>query len=369
KINGRIDRTTVGAVIVRTRREEGIAPAAGLGVIRIKQNLFGESSVGLIATFGDPLGRSGSWLAGRDGNVQTAHFRGDKKFAVGMWGLATGRADLAGDRTAAGVLVDYPNDLWDINLSAKRIGDGFQPSLGFVPRPGIYSYGLGVNYQPRPTWSRFRVRQMFFEQQYSLVTDLQGRWESYRAFWAPINWRLETGDRFEFNVVPTGERLPAPLTMEGLQLAPGPYHWRRYRLEAGSATKRAFSGQATWWFGGFYNGSLDQVQLTASWNPSPLVTLGLSGERNAGRLPAGDFTQSLVGVRIRFNVSSDLQLNSLVQYDNDSRSLGSNTRLPWTFSPAGDVFVIYNHNVRDLNDRWTFDSNQVLVKLQYAIRY
>ena len=35
----------------------------------------------------------------------------------------------------------------------------------------------------------------------------------------------------------------------------------------------------------------------------------------------------------------------------------------------GDLFVIYNHNVRELADRWPLDSNQLLVKLQYAFRY
>jgi hypothetical protein len=49
--------------------------------------------------------------------------------------------------------------------------------------------------------------------------------------------------------------------------------------------------------------------------------------------------------------------------------------LPRVFSPAGDLFVVYNHNIRelvDVNDRrrgYAFDSNQLLVKLQYALRY
>jgi hypothetical protein len=29
---------------------------------------------------------------------------------------------------------------------------------------------------------------------------------------------------------------------------------------------------------------------------------------------------------------------------------------------------VYNHNVRSLLDCWLFDSNQVLIKLQYAWR-
>jgi hypothetical protein len=46
-----------------------------------------------------------------------------------------------------------------------------------------------------------------------------------------------------------------------------------------------------------------------------------------------------------------------------------NNRLRWTFRPVGDLFVVYNHNVRDILDRWQLESNQLLVKLQYALRY
>jgi hypothetical protein len=74
------------------------------------------------------------------------------------------------------------------------------------------------------------------------------------------------------------------------------------------------------------------------------------------------------------NVSPDFQVSSFVQYDNESREVGTNTRVRWTFSPVGDLFVVYNHNMRTTDPitsvkRWAFDSNQLLVKLQYAMRY
>jgi hypothetical protein len=48
--------------------------------------------------------------------------------------------------------------------------------------------------------------------------------------------------------------------------------------------------------------------------------------------------------------------------------MGTNTRLRWTFLPVADLFLVYNHNVRSIVDRWHRDSNQLLVKLQYAWR-
>lgn len=378
KVNGRIGGTNFGALVVRTRDVDTLHTATAMSVVRIKQNVSGESSIGLIATDGDPLGRAGSWLIGPDLTWQTSRFHGDKNFLVGVWGLATGRSDLhGGDRTAAGVKLDYPNDLWDVSLKYKRIGDAFAPSLGFVPRPGVHIANLGVNWQPRPTnpVGPLPIRQCFWENEISYVAGLAGGWQSYRYFMAPVNCRLESGDRFEFNIVPTGERLIEPFQVaSGVTLPTGSYHFNRFRLEAGTAAKRRFSTQATWWFGQFYDGRLDQYEMTATWKPTPLMIVEFTGERNVGRLPEGHFIQNVLGTRLRVNVSPDLQVNSFVQYDNESRDVGTNTRLRWTFTPAGDLFIVYNHNERTIDPitglpRWAFDSNQLLVKLQYAWRY
>jgi len=368
KLNGRIGQTSVGAVVARTGSVGGVAPASTMGAFRIKQNVLRESSVGAIVTFGDPTGQSGSWLAGADFTYQTSRFRGDKNFLVGLWGLATGQAGTTGDHGAAGIRVAYPNDLWNVSLTYMRVGDGFQPALGFVPRPGVHSFSLVGEYDPRPSF--WHIRQMFNEFEVVAVTDLRGQWESYRVFLAPVNWRFESGDRVEVNVRPTGEQLAAPFEIaDGIVIPAGPYHFMRYRLEAGSAAKRKLSGQATWWFGSFYDGHLDQMLLTLAWNPMALFTFSLSGERDIGRLKEGRFNQTLLGVRTKVNVSPNLQISSFVQYDTESRAVGTNTRLRWTFHPLGDLFVIYNHNLKEITDRWRLDSNQLLVKLQYSWRY
>jgi hypothetical protein len=220
---------------------------------------------------------------------------------------------------------------------------------------------------PRPNISF--IRQFFFESSFSYVTDLSNNWESYRFFTAPFHFKLESGDRFEFNIMPVGEQLKEPFEIvDGVAIPAGAYHWMRYRLELETASKRKINGQITWWFGGFYNGTLDQVELQLFLRPFSFLNFELSFERNMGYLPEGDFVQDLWAGRIMLNFSSDLQLSSFIQYDNDSRNLGSNTRLRWTFSPKGDLFVVYNHNmINDITDRWGYQSNQLILKLTYAI--
>jgi hypothetical protein len=236
-----------------------------------------------------------------------------------------------------------------------------------VPRPAVQLFNLGIDNRTRIASGPFQ--QLVHEFRPFVATDLSGRWESYRVFFAPINWRFRSGDRFEFNANPVGERLVAPFEVaDGVVIAPGRYDWLQYRLEVGTAQKRRLYTQVTWWFGGFYDGTIDQVIWTGAWNPTALFTVEFTGERNMGRLPAGDFTQTLVGNRIRLNVSPNLSVSSYVQYDTVSDSVGVNSRLRWTFRPEAELFVVYNHNVRSVVDRWQLESNQLVMKVQYAFR-
>lgn len=367
KLNGRVGAASFGGIVIGTNDKDGvISEKAVMAVGRVKRNFGRESWFGAIATSGDPIARDGSWLAGLDLTYATSRFRGDKNFLAGVWGLAAGREGQGGDRTAGGFKIDYPNDLWDMQITVKRIGRDFDPSLGFVPRRGIYMYNGQIN--NRTLRSRGVLQQLHHEFIPSLVTDLSGRWESYRVFMAPVNWRFRSGDRFEFNANPTGDRPTETFAIDAVPIGAGSYHWMRYRLEAGTAQKRRLYAQVTWWFGGFYDGKLDQLLWTGAWNPTPLITVEFTGERNVGRLANGIFRQTLVGTRVRGNLSPDLSVASYVQYDTDSDSVGVNTRLRWTFAPAGELFVVYNHNVRSILDRWQLDSNQLLIKVQYAWR-
>ncbi len=307
-------------------------------------------------------------MSGVDFTYQTTRFNGNKNFIAGAWALYTDRADLTDDRSAFGFKFDYPNDKWDLSLTYARIGEFFDPSLGFVPRKGITSWRLGSIYAPRPEWPF--VRQMFHQFFVTYIKGINEEWQSYSVFTAPVNWQLESGDRIELNVRPAGENILDPFEIADNVIIPaGKYHFMRYRVEAEFAAKRRLNGQATWWFGSFYDGTLDEFELELNWNPSSLIGFEFNGVRNIGRLPFGDFDQTLIGTRVRFNVTSDLQLNSYIQYDTDSRILGINARIHWIFSPFGDVFLVFNHNTfNDLTDRWTLQNEQILLKVRYNFR-
>jgi uncharacterized protein DUF5916 len=376
KLNGRVGNTNVGALVVNTRHVDALdGGEATMGVMRVKQNIFAESSVGLIATAGDQSGRSKSWMSGADFTYQTSHFRGDKNFSATVWGMWNDREDLEGEKRAYGFGIDYPNDRYNFKLAAARLGDGFDPSLGFVPRTGVHISNGSFAFEPRPNGTF--VRQMFHDVKTELVSDLDYNWESYNVDVKPMELLLESGDRFGFTFLKQGDRPEEEFAVfEGedteVVIPAGTYEWRRYQVKGQTAEKRTLTGEVTFETGGYYDGNLDTLEFGLAVKRS-LFRLEVLAERNKGTFEDETFTQSLYSSRVELKFSPDLQLSSLVQYDNESNSMGSNTRMRWTFSPSGDLFIVYNHNLqRSLSDRetrrWNFESNALIVKIQYAWR-
>ncbi len=340
-----------------------------MGVMRIRQDVFEESSMGVMATVGDPEGRNGAWMAGTDFTYQTSSLWGDKNFTAALWGLTMGRDDLVGDsRNAVGARLDYPNDLWDMSFTWMRLGEDFDPSLGFVPRPGVHEYRLGVDYTPRPEISW--LRQVFYQLGATYYTDLHNDWESWRVFTAPLNWNLESGDSVEFNVVMEGDRPDVPFDVaENVRIPAGSYQWHRFRLTAGTSSKRPLSTEVAWWFGDFYDGSLDTYEGSLVWNPFALLTLSGDAELNRGHLPGGSFQEDLYDFRIRLNLSPDMTFDSFIQYDTDSDTVGTNDRFRWIVTPESDLFLVYTNNWQVVGSRFAPQNYDLALKIQYELRF
>ncbi|NOX66438.1 MAG: hypothetical protein GXO85_11810 [Chlorobi bacterium] len=112
---------------------------------------------------------------------------------------------------------------------------------------------------------------------------------------------------------------------------------------------------------------MDQIELQLNVRPVNSLNLSLNYEKNIVHLPEGYFTQDLFGGRIQFSFTSDFEFSSFIQYDNESGSIGTNTRLRWTFALLGDLFIVYNHNIDKLERNiWQYNSNQFIIKVTYG---
>jgi hypothetical protein len=376
KLTGRQSDYNVGVLDVETGAltdaalPDGAVDRQNLLVARVSRNLFQQSWVGGILTHGDPSGAGGNTLIGGDARFATSTFHGNKNLSLDLFLLGTeDRASGARDG-AGGFRIDYPNDRWDVALNWRQIGDQFRPALGFVPRTGIRTTNVSIAFQPRP--ERWGIRQFFFEANPVAITNLQNRLESWSVFTAPFNVRTESGEHLEWNVIPTFEHLDQSFEISpGVVIPPGSYRWTRYRAEVNTATKRWWVIDMAWWWGGFYGGTLDQLEFGATLKPSRHVALSVQAERNTVALPEGLFTTDILALKADYNVTPNLSWANLAQYDNESSVAGWQSRFRWILQPGNDLFLIINRGWRRTLDESRFEPlfDRASAKLQYTFRF
>jgi hypothetical protein len=376
KLTGRQADYNIGVLDVETGSlsdaglSSGSVARQNLLAARVSRNFFQQSWIGGILTHGDPAGSGDNTLFGGDARFATSTFRGNKNLSLDLFLLKTETRAGPSRGGAGGFRIDYPNDRWDLALNWRQIGEHFQPALGFVPRVGIRTTDFSVAFQPRP--EQWGIRQFFFQANPVVVTDLQNRLESWSMVTAPFNLRTESGEHVEWDYIPEFERLDQVFAIaSGVVIPPGSYRWTRYRTVVNTATKRAWVVDAAWWWGGFWGGTLRQLELGITLKPSRHVALSARTERNDGILPQGRFFTEILTLRADYNFTPNVSWASLTQYDNESRIAGLQSRFRWILQPGNDLFLVLNRGwYRTLDDnRFEPLFDRASVKLQYTLRY
>jgi hypothetical protein len=364
KLTGRAGDYNVGVLGAHTDAEHEFDPA-DLFVARISRNVGEQSSIGGIVTGGDPNGRDQNAVVGVDANFGTSTFQGDRNLRASAWALES--FDEQGQAAAFGASIAYPNDIWSWKLQAKQIDEDFHPALGFVPRTGVRSYAAELDYEP--VLNR-EVRRLELGVESKVVTDLSDRVESAIAPVQLLGVVWDSGDEFRLKVIPSYERLDEPFEIqEDVTVPAGEYDWLRVRVEAESALKRPVSGEVGVEIGEFFEGTRTDLEAEISWRPSRYFTGAVGYEQNQIDLPEGSFVVDQGTVRFDTALSPDLSWSNFVQFDNESDTLGWNSRLQWILRPGEELNLVYNDTVAREEGSFVTISQSAALKLQYTLRF
>ncbi|MCK4764875.1 MAG: carbohydrate binding family 9 domain-containing protein [Candidatus Aminicenantes bacterium] len=344
KVFGKIGNTNIALLDVKTRPFEELG-GQNFFAGRLSQNLFAESKAGIIFTGGDPSGAGANHLVGADFTYQTSRFLKKRNFSVGGWWVYNWNTIETGKHYGYGCRIDYPNDLIDTAVSYRYFGDALEPGLAYLPRNGVHSLAYMFQYKPRPQKGLMGklIRQHRFELFAFFHWDLSGSLESMKIFTAPINFRTESGDHFEFNIIPEKDVLIEEFELsDDFVLPVGSYEFTRYGIQFHSASHRALSLNCKYTFGNYYSGKLNELQAGVSFKYRGNINVGLAGVFIRGDFPQGEFNKNLFRVKTDFFLNSDLGLMSYIQYDDVSREFGANIRLRWRISPGNTLYLVYS---------------------------
>jgi len=379
KISGRIGRVELGALSIRQGDYDLINPlqptvalgtidAQALSVVRAKVGVLPESSVGMIATSGNPSSNVGNSLAGADFYYRNTRLPGGRSLESDMWFEQSDTQGLVGEDTAAGVGFRIPTATgFRGGAAIKTVEKNFRPGLGYLDRSDIRDMTGEIGYTHRPVGHY--VQSVFAGITSQQIESLHGGVQS--AFTAlDVEVTNLTGDVLMFVPRAAREVLLVPFEISpGIVIDPGDYSFGDNGVEIRTGTFRKVVGTLRIIDGDFYDGRKKTQYVDVTWRPSPHFRTNASYEYNEVSLPDGDFETRLVRFGFDIVFSSTLSWVNLVQYDNVSSTAGVNMRLHWIPKAGREVFFVINQNLDDSADGFHTTATDYTAKASYTFRF
>jgi hypothetical protein len=338
RVTGRAGPFDIGLLEMQSEALDSI-PAENFGVVRLKANVLGGSQIGAIFT------NRQATTAGLD-TLYNRSYGAD--FTLRMWDrllvhsylAATEGSNIAGDNRAANVLVAWRDRFWDLSGLVKRVGDDFEPGVGFVRRNGMRQGYATLGVHPRPGVLSLQEINPYVEGNF--ITDLQGRLET-RELTAALDGEFLSGGSVNFSYTDRYERLVVPFRVSSQAIvAPGIYRFGEFSAGFRSPGASRFGGGVRLNAGEFYDGKRTSVGVNAFWRPNHHFSMDASAERNDVRLSTGEFTAEVYRWRARYAYSTKLFASALVQYNSASDEISVNARINLIHAPLSDIFLVFN---------------------------
>ena len=369
RITGQVGAFSVGALSLRT--EENITALGTIGsawssVARLQGNLMPRTTVGGIVTSKErPNGHNR--VGGVDFESRFWSSSSLLLWAANVWDPSIVRED--GSRVAAQAELILQNDRYIFEITRTRIGEAFDPALGFVPRPDQARWGGQLGFRPRFEQSAW-ARQLSLTLGANHIDGIDGVKQSHlRRFTGSLSF--QSGDDLSTSITERFERLLVPDQISGRALPAGDYTFRSVSAVFRPDRARTLGVNISASFGDFWSGTRTTLAGGLVWKINKYLTVDSDVGWNDVSLPVpnGDFSTTLLSTRIEAAASRKLFAYALVQWDDVSNSLQSNIRVDWIHTPGSDLFVVVDTGyltgpLTDPRDpRWTRRTG--VVKLTY----
>ncbi len=350
RLFGKFGRNTLGAMSLQTS-ELGDTPSTNFTVLRWKQDVLEESTVGIISTTKIQPGRVNT-VYGADFHYATSRLFGDKNFAAGaaLVGSFTSDEEVR-TGTAQHLFLRFPNDFLEVDASWERAGPGFNPEVGFLRRRAYQTFYTEVQFNPRPKFipwiQRAEVKPVDIH--YS-IDDHTREMQSFSAEFRPLGFETKNGEFVEFNIQRLAENLVEEFEIsDGVVIPPGEYWFTRYEIQGSTFSGRPLSMRLRFSWNGFFDGDRTQLGTMLIWRTNKYLSLSADYQRNWISLPGGAFQVKEIGSRADFAFSPSLFGAVFGQWNSDDQRMLLNFRINWIPKPGTDLFFIVNRGVEMLD--------------------
>jgi hypothetical protein len=344
RLTGRVGKTSLGLLDIQTGegafdsvRATALTPATNFLVARVKRDILRRSNIGIIAT--RRSSRAGALGSNALVGVDTS-FNFFENVQAGSYYARSDTPGVTGNQSSYRGYFRYVHDRYGLETERMKVGDAFNPEVGYVPRADITRTDLVARFSPR-----IRSVRSLRKLEWNAEVDryVNGRDE--------LETRVATGTfRVEFNnsdILTATYRndyefVTAPFRLSGGPLLPvGLYEFNEGVVQFNAGAQRAVSGRVTLTAGEFYSGHRRQFEYMGRVKVSSQLAFEPRILASHISLVEGTFTTKLLGARTTYTVTPRMFISGLVQYNSSLNTLESNIRWRWEYQPGSDLYIVY----------------------------
>jgi hypothetical protein len=349
RLTGRLAGFTVGLLDIQTERVSAhdavgdstlhIAPANNFSVVRAVREMPNRSRVGFAVV---------NRLNTNDTDDYNSTLAVDGRLGIGQSVQLDGYASrsvtpgIEAGEHAYGVNAALTLPLWEATAAFREVGEGFNPEVGFLLRNG-YRFAMGhirrtVRFpqiswfrelRPHASYRQYRYLDGFIETGW-LHLDSHFEFSNGAFFQLPALNHMREGLKEPFEIAP-GIVVPAG-TYQG-------WEWG-FAYNTDESARLSIDGRVD--VGAFYSGHRKGTQSSLNARFGDALVASLRVDYYDIDLAQGSFETAVLGVRAAYSFTPRIYLQSLLQYNNQTRNFSSNVRFGWLGTAGTGLFLVYN---------------------------
>ena len=361
RLSGKLDDNwRVGLLNMQTAKvkEAGINPANySIGVVQRK--VFDRSYVGAVFVNKENFVSDGEGGYKLDGNgynrvagLEYNLYSQDGKWEAELFYHRSFSAEKNNDAQSAALFVGHYTRHWRLFFPTQYIGKHYRADVGFVPRPGFFSFSPGITHYLFP--GNPKVAKKIIQYGLEVKTNFIYNQPDYRLAdrsiqpGAFVEFPGQSSLYFRFSNDFTFLYFPFDPTNkgEGEKLPVGEYEYNSAVAGFNSDVRKKFFFDVEAGRGEFFNGDISRVEGAINFRWQPIGIFAATFAYNDIKLPAPYNSASfwLIGPRAELSFSRSLFFSTFLQYNTQSNNVNINSRLQWRFRPVSDVFLVYTDN-------------------------
>jgi hypothetical protein len=281
---------------------------------------------------------------------------------------------LSGDDIFHAAQLEYDSKKWGVEWAHEYIGTNYNAEVGFVPRTGYYQFSPDFRYTFFPNSKNLVSHGPMVDFNYILDTDFK---KTDSEIQLEYGFEMLNRSGFGFGVAQNYIRLLEPFdptNSGGEELPEGSdYSWWGAGFEYESTSKNLFTYNAGGSFGGYFNGTLLQLEGGAGYRFQPYGSINIDFSYNDIELPEPytSIDYLLISPRLELTFTNKIFLTTFVQYNEQADNVNVNARFQWRFLPASDIYLVYTENylTKDYLGTPDFSSKNRALVLKFTYWY